>query len=251
LIWEGFTDLDLHCQVPGGEEIYYAHKRSRCYGWLDVDANGSYPTTTTPVENIRWSEAPNGSYRFFVQNFRERGNGRTPYKVELQVNSQVFTYVGIASNTGYVQTVFEFDYIRIPDRIVRMLGMIRNGIAEYELENSWGVSANFVKVNGIVNSPNTWGDKPVLQAGQHVFFLLDGCKDATEGKGRGFFNEMLKSDLREIRKTLESYMANTAIEGSEAASACGLGYSKDSEWNLILKVKSDLGVRFVKIDRWD
>ena len=58
----------------------------------------------------------------------------------------------------------------------------------------------------------------------------------TGGVGRGFFTEMLKGDLQEIRKTLEAYTAATSIEGEEETSACGVGYSKDKKWNLIVKV---------------
>ena len=62
---------------------------------------------------------------------------------------------------------------------------------------------------------------------------------------------MLKPELREIRKTLESYCANTSIEDSDNADACGVGFSKDSEWNLIVKVKNGNSSRLIKIDRWD
>jgi hypothetical protein len=248
LIWEGYTDLDLHCYTPSGIDIYYGHRRDNYGGWLDVDANGGHATTKTPVENIRWSIARSGHYRFWVHNFCERGNGKTQYRVELQINNQIYVYNGVASTTGYQQFVFEFDFVHGLARLVELIGSMIN----ISSENSWNISAgDFVKVTGIVKSPNLWGDNPIVQSGQHMFFLLDGCKDKSEGKGRGFFNEMLKSELREIRKTLEAYTANTPIEGSDNASACGLGYSKDSEWNLVLRVKSDTGSRFVKIDRWD
>ena len=84
-----------------------------------------------------------------------------------------------------------------------------------------------------------------------MFFLLEGCKDLSEGKGRGFFTEMLKPELHEIRKTLEAYTKDTPIEDIDKASACGIGYSKDSEWDLTLKVTSNGSTRIVKIDRFD
>jgi len=244
LIWEGPTDLDIHCITPDGYHIYYASK-TYGNGYLDVDANGGHVTSYEPVENIRWSNrAPVGNYKFYVHNYCERGNGSTPYKVELEINGRIYTYNGVASRTGYKEDIFSFNYI------TGVQPNIRN-INSYPSTNSWNVENGFVKVNGITNSPNLWGDKPVEHSGNHIFFILDKCKDLSEGKGRGFFNEMLKSELREVRKTLEAYMANTPIEDSENASACGVGYSKDSEWNLLVNVVSNNSKRLIKIDRWD
>jgi hypothetical protein len=114
------------------------------------------------------------------------------------------------------------------------------------------VNANeFVKVNGITHSPNLWGKEQSAHSGTHVFFILDKCKDSSEGKGRGFFTETIKPELREVRKTLEAYLANTPIENADEATACGVGYSKDNEWNVILKVTSGNSARLIKIDRWD
>ena len=53
------------------------------------------------------------------------------------------------------------------------------------------------------------------------------------------------------RKTLEAYTASTPIEGEDEASACGVGYSKDKEWNLIVKVTTGNIVKMIKIDRFD
>ena len=248
LIWEGYTDLDLRCITPNGEKIYFGCKNDSRGGWLDIDMNGGSHRNSSPVENIRWSHgAREGRYAFYVNNYEERGNGNTPYTVELEVNGRVYTYHGVASGTGYDLKVFEFNYIK---------GQQPQNVSPYDtLESSncgWNIDNNsFVKVTGITSSPNLWGENNVKHSGSHIFFLLDGCKDISEGKGRGFFNEMLKPELREIRKTLEAYMADAPIEGIENASACGVGMSKDSEWNLILKVTSNNTSRLIKIDRWD
>ena len=249
LIWEGYTDLDLHCVTPNGAHIYYATKTDRTGGWLDVDANGGIPTTLTPVENVRWAEhAPQGFYRFYVHNFYERGKGRTPFKVELEVAGKVYMYHGEASGTGFKEDIFVFDYRGGQIADIRAKKSVH-------IESTWAVSeGEYTKVSAITTSPNLWGENPVEHSGSHVFFLLDGCKDKTEGMGRGFFAEMLKPEFREIRKTLDAYCANTPIEGADAASACGLGYNKDSEWNLIVRVTSGTTTkttRIIKIDRFD
>ncbi|MFJ8247402.1 YfaP family protein [Peribacillus asahii] len=248
LIWEGLTDLDLHCITPNGDHIMYNNKMGRCGGFLDLDMNGLDKNSHTPVENMRWTfNAPQGRYKFYVHNFSEKVNGfrGTPFRVELEINGRIYHYEGKALKGGQEVTVFEFDYVKGQESAIRSNSTVST-------EEAWSVPANsFVKVNGITSSPNLWEEIPVTQAGTHVFFLLEGVKDSSEGKGRGFFNEMLKPDLRQIRKTLELFTAQTPIEDADEATACGVGYSKDSEWNLTVKVTSGNSSRIIKIDRWD
>lgn len=247
LAWEGATDLDLHCETPSGQHISYNSKQGRCGGYLDLDMNGIDRHSMTPVENMRWaSNAPEGFYKFYVHNFSERTNGSkgTPFRVEAEINGKVYHYEGKPLRNGENITVFEFYYTKGQQPFITG--------NSYASTNDWNVEANsFVKVNGITNSPNLWGNQPVEHAGTHVFFLLDGVKDLTEGKGRGFFNETLKPELRQIRRTLELFTANTPIEDADESTACGVGYSKDSEWNLTVKVTTGNSSRLVKIDRWD
>jgi hypothetical protein len=244
LIWEGGTDLDIHCLTPDNFHIYYANKADKRNGWLDVDANGGSITTYQPVENIRWaSNAPQGHYIFYVNNYQQRDRQFNWFKVELEVNGQKYTYNGTANDTGWKESVFEFDYRN--GQVLKMRSAAEQG-------NSWNLDTNkFIKVNGITTSPNLWGVNPKEYIGNHIFFMLEDCKDLSEGKGRGFFNETLKPELREIRKTLEAYTANTSIEGIDKASACGIGFSKDNQWNLIVKVTTPNSTRLIKIDRFD
>ena len=258
LMWEGLTDLDLHCITPNGEEIYYRNKRGLCGGYLDLDMNGLDKKSNTPVENMRWaSNAPQGSYKFYVRNFNEREKFYgTSFKVELEVNGQVYRYEGKPLEEGDQITVFEFVYVKGQQPSLLRSNCIQSTSNEVRqvdgLVKDWNVRMNsFVKVNGVTTSPNLWGNNPVTHAGTHVFFLLDDVKDLSQGKGRGFFNEMLKSDLRPIRKTLELFTADTPTEDARQATACGVGYSKDQEWNLTVKVTSGNTSRVIKIDRWD
>lgn len=247
LIWENYTDLDLHCITPTGYHIFYAAKQGTG-GWLDVDANGGCGHTTKPVENIRWIDnARNGRYRFYVHNYCDRNYANNPYRVELEVAGQIYTYDGFMRGTGEEEMIFEFDYNN---------GQVQNMKTPSSVTTSgsemWNIQTNqFVNVKGIVNSPNTWDEQINPTNGHHVFFILDGCKDISEGKGRGFFNEILKPELREIRKTLEMYTANTPIEDSENADACGVGYLKGSDWNVTVRVTSGNSQRVIKIDRFD
>lgn len=249
LIWDGYTDLDLHCKTPTGKHLCFREKRVDG-GWLDIDMNGGSHRCSNPVENIRWSKgmARDGHYEFIVHNYAERGRGAgTPYKVELEVDGQIYTFDGKDLSDDGKVTVFSFDYVR------GQRPVFQGATANTSNNGSWSVRSNeFVKVNAITTSPNLWsGDDKYNHLGQHIFFLLDGCRDLSDGCGRGFFNEMLKSELRQIRKTLEAFTANAPIERADQATACGLGFSYDNEWNLTLKVTSSGSKRFIKIDRWD
>lgn len=250
LIWENRTDLDLHCITPSGAHMYFGTKRAN-NGWLDVDMNAGGRTSDTPVENIRWNtgDAPNGHYKFYVNNFNERVNSYkgTPFKVELEINGKIYSYEGAPLKNNERVVVFEFDYIKGQQPII---GTSSIGASSSDASD-WNIASEFVKVNGITSSPNLWGEKPVYHSGNHTFFILEGCKDLSEGTGKGFFNEMLKSELKEIRKSLEAYTSVTPIEDAENASACGVGYNKDTEWNLTLRVTSNGSSRLIKIDRWD
>jgi hypothetical protein len=246
LSWESYTDLDLHCITPAREHIYFGDKRARCGGWLDVDANGGGAQTQTPVENIRWTTTPrNGRYRFYVHNFSDRNKGKNPFRVEMEVaGGKSWTYNGVSGGTGWQVDVFEFDFLN------GEVTQIRH--AAITSDESWSAQpGTFVEVTGITPSPNLWGEKTAPEAGNHTFFLLDGLKDTSEGMGRGFFNEHLISELREIRRTLEHFAANASIEGADEATACGIGFNKDGEWNQTFKVTSGGTTQLVKIDRWD
>lgn len=245
LSWENYTDLDLHAITPAGEHIFYGHSRGRCGGYLDIDANGGSHRTMTPVENIRWiSGAREGRYRFYVHNFCERGTGKTPFKVEMAGGGKNWTYNGVSGSTGWQVDVFEFNYRN------GEVTQIRH--ASITSDDSWTANpGSFVEVTGITTSPNLWGEKTAPEAGNHTFFLLKDVRDTSEGMGRGFFNEHLIPELREIRRTLEHFAASSPIEGAEEATACGIGFSKDQDWNVTLKVNSNGTTQLVKIDRWD
>lgn len=97
LLWNNRNDLDLHVIPPSREEIWYAHKQSRCRGWLDVDMNVT-GETTKPVENIRWKtgDAHEGIYTVYVQNYRfhEPKCRPTNFRVEVEMNGEVEQFEG-------------------------------------------------------------------------------------------------------------------------------------------------------------
>lgn len=248
LIWNNRNDLDLHCITPCTEEIFYARKRSVCGGYLDVDMNVR-GESTAPVENIRWlkGQARPGHYRFYVQHYRNNQNSySTPFKVELEIDGKLYQHNDVMYkdrwNGGVDRNVFEFDYA---NGLISWLG--GQPTPGTSLNNSWGVTpGQWVKVNGIINSPNVWSNHP--QSLHHIFFLMEGVKD-TQKVGRGLFTEMLKSDFHPIRSTLEAYLAQQPITGESTAS--GLGFNKENPWNITVRVQTKDSTTHYLIDRWD
>ncbi len=256
LLWNNRNDLDLHVITPRGEHIYYGAKRANCGGWLDVDMNVR-GETTTPVENIRWARgtAPRGHYRIYVQNYRfhEPSQAPTPFKVEVEISGEIYHFTGVISpgkQTGAASdyTVLEFDHE--PGQTLKR--QPAHAVPQAQGTSQWHVAANtWVTVTGIVPSPNLWGERPLVQHGRHTFFLLKDCRDTTEGRGRGFFTETLRSELHSIRATLEAFNRSAAIAGADEAEACGLGMTDQKPWNLALRVTTANAVATYLIDRWD
>jgi len=84
-----------------------------------------------------------------------------------------------------------------------------------------------------------------------VVFILKGAKESRTDAGLALFPETLKSELREIRSTIEAFSRNGQLEGVADASACGIALMKGSNWNARFRVRSATSTVEYKIDRWD
>jgi len=118
LIWNDIADLDLHVITPSGEHMYFAHKESRCGGWLDRDMNAGGEASKEPIENIFWASSPSGRYRIYVNNYSNKTDPNTvftdpkrkvPFRVRLKRNNKVEWFDG-AVGPSENQTCFEFDH---------------------------------------------------------------------------------------------------------------------------------------------
>jgi hypothetical protein len=264
LIWHDRNDLDLNCKTPSGQIIYFGNKRAD-EGWLDVDMNVC-GETREPVENIRWAKgtAPEGRYQFWVDiyayheyEFLGRARPPTPFRVELDVNGELFTFDGNAITVGQRVLVADFNYSASLKTLLRTNMLVAQSAQCRVTGQLWGVQPNtYVKVTCIVPSPNMWGrnlaESIHATGGRHMFFLLEGCKPSDEAVGRGLYPEMLRSELREVRSTLEAYAADQKVQGLDDANACGLGFSDQADWNVHVRATlSDGVVANYVIDRWD
>lgn len=117
---------------------------------------------------------------------------------------------------------------------------------------SWGLApGNYHTVDAIVQNPSGWnGGKSSFADG--VLLALQGAKDSREST-LALFPELLKSELRAIRATIEAYSRAGKLEGKEEASVCGLMLNKAGAgaWDCKVRVTTALGRQDYRIDRWD
>jgi len=99
--------------------------------------------------------------------------------------------------------------------------------------------------------PNLW--QPGYEhRGASVIFILNGAKDRDRrSTGLALFPEVLKSELHEVRSTIEAYSKSEKLGGADEASACGVRLQKGLNWNAQFRVTTDIGTTIYKLDRWD
>lgn len=111
----------------------------------------------------------------------------------------------------------------------------------------------FVRVNAVTLQPNLWNDEHTDYGnGYGVFFILDGARDLqTEHTGAALFPEVLNPALRPVRATIEAYSQTAKLHEAEMASACGLRLQFGCDYDVLLRVKTELCTACYRIDRWD
>jgi Uncharacterized protein conserved in bacteria (DUF2135) len=121
LYWTSKNDLDLHVICPSKEEIYFAHRHSKCGGALDVDQNADPITAKNQaVENVFWptGKAPRGKYQVYVNFYGNHGNTGQPdypdpatFTVRVVAQGRMRTFTGSVSLNGDRRKVLvhEFD----------------------------------------------------------------------------------------------------------------------------------------------
>lgn len=94
--------------------------------------------------------------------------------------------------------------------------------------------------------------KELAYHSKSVFFILEGAKDSGyKSSGNALFPEMLKSELRQIRSTIEAYSNGATLKNYEEASACGIKLEYRSNWDAMFRVTTNTGTVIYRLDRWD
>jgi hypothetical protein len=119
--------------------------------------------------------------------------------------------------------------------------------------SQWNLEAGrYAEVSGISLLPPMWY-KPerYRHQGAGAILIVKGCRDARTA-GLALFPEILRSEYREIRSTIEAHSRSRKMEGAGRASACGFDLRKGSSiWYCKVRVTSADKVAHYVLDRWD
>ena len=245
LAWFNTDDLDFHMIEPDGNEIYFGNKgrMSRCGGMLDVDMNAFSGLTTTPVENIFYSnknKMKEGVYQLKVHNYNKRNSTDVGFVVEVEILGEkyVFEHPKAVRDHETVE-VFSFRYSKAGGFTV--LSSIPSTSVTREV---WGIhTGNFVPVDVITLSPNYWEDS-IGVGNKHYFFMLKGC--VSDEKTRGFYNEQLSEVMNKHRKVLEIVGGKLSVNSDVVGELSGLGFSETQRNEVVLRVSGSF-TRVIKV----
>lgn len=228
LSWYNADDLDLSCVEPNRKIIMYNNKKSSYSGGhLDLDMNGiDKHDDKEPVENLIFTDKkrmPIGDYVFRVHNFSRRRTTDVGFAIQVEFDNTVHTFAfDKAFDNRRMEDVFVINW----DGNKFTLKNVWDGFTSNSTlkENLWNItSGEFVPVSMIMNSPNHWDGNST--GNKHLFFILEGCKN--KEPVRGFYNEYMKDDLKEIRKTLEVLGAKLKIQATDdIEQLSGIGFSE-------------------------
>lgn len=129
----------------------------------------------------------------------------------------------------------------------------RNPVSWYFYVNGsqparWGLTGQWAKVTAVFRGPHEWQQPQLFRhQGQKVFFALHGARDS-KPSSLCLFPEILRGELREVRKVIEAHSNSGTPAGAEAGNVNGLGFHEDSG-PVRLRVGSAGGTRLITIDR--
>lgn len=124
--------------------------------------------------------------------------------------------------------------------------------------HDWNLIPNtWIPVRAVSPLPPVWYKKDRTNHGDGVCLILDGAKDRQYRQGAGLFPELLRSELHEIRSTIEAFtqvrvIAPASPDGADVPLAAGVDLRKDGQFKFIkLLAVTPTGQTEYHIDRWD
>lgn len=233
------SDLDAHCMHPDCREIFFgSYKRpniSSLSGQLDVDI--THPVSQRPnspaIENIVFTDKSKmvpGMYRFFVNQYSERGN--KGFKAEIEFDGEIHSF-------EYNRPVRQNRNVDVADVILDKDGKFSitekiPGNGSINSQTIWNITTNqFVPVSVICYSPNYFDNQDSC-GHRHLFFMLKDCINPEEPNG--IFNEYLKNELNEHKHVMEALGEKCHVVDADDQLS-GIGFSMTKRADLLVKVK--------------
>ena len=205
--WFNVDDLDIHAVEPSGNHIFF---RNKC-DVLDVDMNaGRHATTREPVENLRWlGRLRDGVYGIYVNQYAKRESIDVGFEIEIESPTmpKMLSYrYNKAVLQGQNIPVANITVVNGIVSEVRVMADMEENTASKEV---WGIKTqSFARVSSVLLSPNYWAEPGVLN--KQLYFILDGCLNPEPA--RGFYNEMLRSELVPHRHVFETLADKTKCQ---------------------------------------
>ena len=116
--------------------------------------------------------------------------------------------------------------------------------------HDWGSSAgSWVRATAVALQPSQWRDpEGFSHLGKHAMILLEGIYDKRI-RELALFPSTLRSELHEVRSTIERHSKTRKLENNTEATACGLMLPTGFGTNI--RVKTKLGHNTYQISAWD
>lgn len=114
--------------------------------------------------------------------------------------------------------------------------------------STWAlVDGEWADIVGVTLMPSNWnGCKSDFS--KHVCLVIEGMRDARNSSA-SLFPEILRSELREVRATIEAYSSNACIQKTE--NPVGAVILPSTVGNTVIEVAGDVLRRYYRIDRWE
>jgi len=112
-------------------------------------------------------------------------------------------------------------------------GDARNPVSVYSstsAPSAWNLTPGaWVPVDFVSPMPYHWNGNAAANQKEGILMALRGCRDVRRTSGGGFLPEFLRSELREIRSSLDAYARSARVEGADKAAACGVALMKTAD----------------------